>query len=188
MKTFNLFGSKPKEERLLQSNSIPSEYTTTTIVDNEESKEETSNNKHEFITIKWYTGMPIDVIFNYIHKDFEDEGYQDALINSDIQYRETKESIIRNNLKMLFMRISLKYKNDIREISVQIDNAQKSYSLSSASLLQARKETYEDHLEKIAELETLLDANDPKMQTMIESYRRGFTKGIAAITLNFINN
>ena len=86
------------------------------------------------------------------------------------------------------MRISLKYKNDIREISVQIDNAQKSYSLSSASLLQARKETYEDHLEKIAELETLLDANDPKMQTMIESYRRGFLKGIAATSVDFISN
>jgi hypothetical protein len=33
-----------------------------------------------------------------------------------------------------------------------------------------------------------LEANDPKMTTMIESYRRGFLKGIAANAVNFINN
>ncbi|MBR1668711.1 MAG: hypothetical protein IJ693_10625 [Bacteroidaceae bacterium] len=89
---------------------------------------------------------------------------------------------------MLFKRISLRYKNDVREIGVQIENAQKAYALSSASLLQARKETYEEHLAEIAEMERLLDVDDPKMITMIESYRRGFLKGIAAITLKFINN
>ena len=89
---------------------------------------------------------------------------------------------------MLFKRISLRYKSDVREIEVQMRNAQEQYAMSSASLLQARKETYEEHLEEIADMERLLDANDPKMMTMIESYRRGFLKGISAITLKFINN
>ena len=91
-------------------------------------------------------------------------------------------------VKMLFKRISLRYKNDIREIEVQMRNAQESYAMSSASLLQARKETYEEHLAEISEMERLLDDNDPKLMTMIESYRRGFLKGISAITLKFINN
>ena len=34
----------------------------------------------------------------------------------------------------------------------------------------------------------MLDADDPKMTTMIETYRRGFNKGIAAQTAAFINS
>ena len=189
MSIFKMFGSKPKEVNLPPIIESPIELPEAKNEQQDDSqKEEPSENKQKLITIKWGTGMPIDVIFNFIHKDFEDEGYQDALVNSDLQYRETKESIIRNDLKMLFKRISLRYKNDVREIEVQMRNAQEQYAMSSASLLQARKETYEEHLAEISEMEKLLDANDPKMMTMIESYRRGFLKGISAITLKFINN
>lgn len=188
MGLFNLFGSKPKEEIMPPFVETPMELPEDNKEQDDSTKVEPSENKQKIITIKWGTGMPIDVIFNFIHKDFEDEGYQDALVNSDLQYREAKEGIIRNDLKMLFKRISLRYKSDIREIEVQMRNAQESYAMSSASLLQARKETYEEHLAEIAEMERLLDANDPKMMTMIESYRRGFLKGISAITLKFINN
>ena len=152
----------------------------------EDPKEE--EGKKNLITITWGTGMPIDVIFHFIHKNYEEDGYQDALINSDPKYRETKEEIILNDLKMLFMRISLRYKNDIREIDVKIDNAQKSLALSSASMLQARRDTYEEHLNEIQRMQEQLEAKDPKMMTMIESYRRGFLKGVAAATINFISN
>lgn len=188
MGIFNLFGSKPKEENLPPVIETPMELPEANNDQDDSAQEEPSEKKPKLITIKWGTGLPIDVIFNFIHKDFEEEGYQDALINSDLQYRETKEAIIRNDLKMLFKRISLRYKNDIREINVQIDNAQKAFATTSASLLQARMDTYEEHLEEIAEMEDLLDANDPRMITMIESYRRGFLKGISAITRDYINN
>lgn len=189
MSIFKLFGTKHQEVSPAPIIETPVELLEANKEQQDDSnKEEPSENKQKVITIKWGTGMPIDVIFNFIHKDFEDEGYQDALVNSDLQYREAKEGIIRNDLKMLFKRISLRYKSDIREIEVQMRNAQESYAMSSASLLQVRKETYEEHLEEIAEMERLLEANDPKMMTMIESYRRGFLKGISAITLKFINN
>ena len=42
--------------------------------------------------------------------------------------------------------------------------------------------------EQLAEMQEQLKANDPKMTTMIESYRRGFLKGITALTQSFINN
>ena len=37
-------------------------------------------------------------------------------------------------------------------------------------------------------MQGLLEDNDPKMLTMIESYRRGFQKGMAAVAMNFIEN
>ena len=130
--------------------------------------------------------MPIDVIFNFIHKNFEEDGFQDALVNQDTTYRDAKEQMIRNDLEMLFKRIILRYKNDIRLVDVRIDNARKALALSAASDLEALRETYDEHLSEIKEMQDLLEANSPKMTTMIESYRRGFLKGIAATSANFI--
>ena len=182
MGLFNLFGVKQAKNVEM----IPSQTEMIHNVDNDEVTFP-SEEKH-MITITLGTGMPIDIIFNYIHKNFEEEGFQDALVNSDITYRNTKEKIIRNDLEMLFKRIILQYKNDIREISVNIDNAQKAYALAAAGRLQARRETFEEHLAEINKMQQLLDADDPKMITMIESYRRGFQKGISAVSINFIEN
>ena len=188
MTLLSLFGAKPKEE--VEMVPVMTENTTEQdaedVKNSEEDKEE--EEKKHLITITWGTGMPIDVIFHFIHKNYEEDGFQDALINSDITYRDAKEKIIRNDLEMLFKRIVLKYKSDIRMVNVRIDNAQKALALAAASDMAALRETYEEHLTEIQEMQQQLEANDPKMTTMIESYRRGFLKGIAANAVNFINN
>ncbi len=189
MALFKLFGTKPKENDEI----IPAVAEDTQRESNEEvmSTDAQSENEDEtkrIITIKWGTGMPIDVIFGFIHKDFEEEGFQDALVNQDIAYRDAKIIIIRNDLQMLFRRISLRYKSNIREINVRIENSRKAFAFGAASDLEARLATYEEHLAEITEMEDLLAKDDPKMTTMIESYKRGFLKGVSAATINFINN
>lgn len=185
MALFNWFGKKPKKNDQM----IPEVAEPTQEQSNEQdSPKEVEEKKNKVITITWGTGMPIDVIFNFIHKNFEEEGFQDALVNCDITYRDAKEKIIRNDLEMLFKRIVLKYKSNIRMVNVKIENAQKALALAAASDMAALRETYEEHLTEIQEMQQQLEANDPKMTTMIESYRRGFLKGIAANAVNFINN
>lgn len=186
MALFKLFGTMPKENEVTvpaMTENIQEESNENVLVPDDEKKDE-----KRLITITWGTGMPIDVIFNFVHKNFEEEGFQDALVNSDITYRDAKEKIIRNDLEMLFKRIILKYKSDIRIVNIKIENAQKALALAAASNLAALRETYEEHLKEIQEMQSRLEVNDPKMTTMIESYRRGFLKGIAANTVNFINN
>ena len=186
MALFGLFGAKPKENVEM----IPEQTENVQRVENEEtgsSEEEKKDEKH-LITITWGTGMPIDVIFNFIHKNFEEDGFQDALVNCDITYRDAKEKIIRNDLEMLFKRIILKYKSDIRVVNVKIENAHKALALAAVADMEALRATFEEHLTEIQEMQSQLEANDPKMTTMIESYRRGFLKGIAANAVNFINN
>jgi len=186
MALFNLFNSK----QAANSDVIPVGDNNLKVVndENEAPVEEKKDEEKKIITITWGTGMPIDVIFNFIHKNFEEEGFQDALVNCDITYRDAKEKIIRNDLEMLFRRIILKYKGDIRIINVKIENALKALALGAAADLEALRATYEEHLAEIQEMQTQLEADDPKMTTMIESYRRGFLKGIAANAVNFINN
>ncbi|MBP3842478.1 MAG: hypothetical protein J6E29_02410 [Prevotella sp.] len=184
MALFNWFGKKPVENE----QTIPEVVEPIQEQNNEQGSPQENEEKKKIITITWGTGMPIDVIFNFIHKNFEEEGFQDALVNCDITYRDAKEKIIRNDLEMLFRRIILKYKGDIRIINVKIENAHKALALGAAADLEALRATYEEHLAEIQEMQTQLEADDPKMTTMIESYRRGFLKGIAANAVNFINN
>ena len=145
------------------------------------------NGEEEIITIQYGTGMPIDVIYGFINHDYEQDGYQDALVNSDAEYCIAKEKIILNQLNQLFRRILLRYRGEIRDIEVQIANAKSLFALTSASMLDARKETCEEHINEINEMMEKVNAKSSDMMTMIESYRRGFTKGCAAQTANFLN-
>lgn len=187
MKLFSLFNSK----KVANSDLDPVNFDNGQDVNEEEQipMEETKDEeKKNLITITWGTGMPIDVIFNFIHKNFEEEGFQDALVNSDITYRDTKVKIIRYDLEMLFTRITLRYKTDIRMVESKMNNAREAFALGAVAKLDSLKHTYEEHLAEIEDMKELLDADDPKMTTMIESYRRGFMKGVTAATLNFIEN
>lgn len=157
-------------------------------VDEGKKEDRKNGDGSKYITITWGTGQPIDVIFSFIHKNREEEGYQDALVNSDLSYMKAKEEIIRNELKMLFKRISIRYKDNILVLDVQKAKAEAAFISSSVAILQARREIYVEHLAEIEEMEKMLDADDPKMTTMIETYRRGFNKGIAAQTAAFINS
>lgn len=139
------------------------------------------------ITIKYGTGMPIDAIYAYIQDDYEQEGYSDAMCNADMAYKESKKEIIKNGLKMLFEQVRLRYESDIRDISVQIDIVETQGLTTTSMTLKARRDTFNEHLSKINEMESSLDREDKKMMNMIASYERGFLKGISAKSESFIN-
>lgn len=160
-----------------------------TVVDND-SKTLAENKKttNELITITYGTGMPIDVIYAYIGKDYEEDGYEDALVNSSVEYCKTKESIILNRLQQLFRQVSLTYKGEIRNLEVQIENSKSLFNLTSAAMLEARRDTCEEHITEIKQMLEKLKSNAPEMMTMIDSYRRGFSKGVSAQTANFLGS
>lgn len=199
MSIFNLFGHKDHQTEVsgnvleiaspnAATNEEPVLPASEPTIENEKKEKKENGDGSKYITITWGTGQPIDVIFSFIHKNREEEGYQDALINSDLSYMKAKEEIIRNDLKMLFKRISIRYKDNILVLDVQKAKAEAAFISSSVAILQARREIYVEHLAEIEEMEKMLDADDPKMTTMIETYRRGFNKGIAAQTAAFINS
>lgn len=181
MKLKELFGKNPVNQE------VENECLTNEIsVESDTSMMEKTNS--DMITIKYGTEMPIDVIFNFIRRDFESDGYADALVSSDPTYKATKEGMIRNELKMLFTQVGLKYKNDISMIDVEIENYRQACLMTCVSSMQSRRSTFQEHLDKLHEMEEQLDNNDPRMMIMIESYRRGFLKGMAAKMNNVIND
>ena len=134
----------------------------------------------EPVTLHYGTKMPIDAIYAFINKNFEQDGYDDAMCNIDSTYKDSKVSIIKNELKRLFEQVRLRYKNDLRELEVQIDIVEQQGLTNTAASLKARKETFLEHMDAIAKMEAALDKGESQMLSMIDSYERGFLRGLAA--------
>ena len=58
--------------------------------------------------------------------------------------------------------------------------------INTARDLKAQKETYMDHLAEIKKMEEDFDNNQLNM-SVVESYNRGFKRGLAAKTEDYIN-
>ena len=188
MKIFNILKKKPTPQVEMQNETVPQEIKQETQNAPEPTLQPTSNEENkEIITIQYGTGMPIDILYASIHHDYEQEGYQDALINSNAEYCKTKENIILNKLRQLFNQVLLRYRADIRKIDTEITNAKTLFALGTVNMLQAHKETCEEHITEINDMIHKLEAQAPEMMIMIDSYRRGFNKGCTAKTANFLS-
>lgn len=138
--------------------------------------------------IQYGTQMPIDIIYTFIERDYENEGYQDAMCNPDDSYKESKKAMIKHSLKRLFEQVGLRYKSDLRNIEVQIGIMEQQGMANTASTLQARKDTLLEHLSIMSDMEAALDREEQKMMSMIKSYERGFLKGLAAKSDSLLRN
>lgn len=122
-------------------------------------------------------GYPIDVIYSFINRDYHRIGFEDALVNGSKEYSNTRQSIIRNELKTLFLQVTHTYNERIGNIEQKVDEAESNMLMTVANRLRRTLTTYNEHVDTIRQMEEWLDADDPRMTQMLASYRMGFTKG-----------
>lgn len=186
MAFFNWFGkSKPQ---VAENGDKDDEDKSLPEIKREDFVDDSDPKNDERIIIRYGTGMPIDLIYAYIDKDYEQVGYDDAICNVDNTYKESKKEIIHNGLKRLFEQVRLKYRGDLRDLDVQIGIVEQQGMINTAEALKARKETFLEHLKTINEMEQCLDKKETQMYSMIYSYERGFYRGLAARAQSYLNN
>lgn len=66
-------------------------------------------NEEKPMTFSHATGWPIDVIYGYLHKNYESKGFDDAMLKSDLAFRDLNMSLIKNKILMVFREINLNY-------------------------------------------------------------------------------
>lgn len=108
MGIFNIFNRRSDNGAKL-SVSLP-------VIEPTEAKEEIKSvetpvvaptNKEKPMTISYATGWPIDVVYGYLHKNYEDKGFQDAMLKSDLAFKDINMRLIRNKILMVFREINL---------------------------------------------------------------------------------
>ena len=179
MGLFNwLFGAKPVgQETPVEVEKVKPEIREEDFIDNTDPENQKLDNVYQ---VSYGTGFAIDAIYGFIKRDFEQKGFEDAMVNPENSYKESGMLLVKNELKQLFEQVRLKYRGDLRLLQVQIDNLEKQGLPYQAANLYARKETYLEHMKKIDDMEQKLEIEEASMMTPIYTYERGFLKGLSA--------
>ncbi|WP_026902431.1 hypothetical protein [Pedobacter glucosidilyticus] len=124
----------------------------------------------------------ITLLFQFLERNHESKGYDDALINPDTMHLQQNIEALKNDLERTIKKIKTFYEDFIREINFHIESRSRSGMVDTVEELTVKKDTALSHIQQILEIEE--DAKNDKGlgQGVIISYTRGFRNGLAAIS------
>ena len=146
-----------------------------------ETKKEDSEKKP--LTVSFATGWPIDIIYGYLHKNYEEKGFNDAMVKSDLAFRDMNMSIIRNKILMVFREINLNYDVMKRDIETRMETCTAAGLLTTLADLEKQMAIINTHKEELRQLEQDFRNNANEASVPLQSYDCGFLRGIATITM-----
>lgn len=124
----------------------------------------------------------IELLFDFLDKNHETKGYEDALMNPDVKHLEQNIEALKNQLERTLRRVKTFYEDFIKEIDFHIDSRSRSGMVDVVDELKMKKSIAESHVQKVLEIETEHHSNRGDSQGMIISYTRGFMNGLSAIS------
>lgn len=184
MGLFNIFGKKNDESKVMSislPNAEPAEVKAE--VENVAVTQEDKNNEKKPLTVSYATGWPIDVIYGYLHKNYENKGFDDAMLKSDLTFRDLNMSLIKNKILMVFREVNLNYDVMKQDMQTRIDNCNAAGLLTTVSELEKNLATINSHKEELRQLEVDFRNNANEVSIPLQSYNCGFLRGIASIQI-----
>ena len=124
----------------------------------------------------------INVLFAFLDKNYEAKGYDDSLVNPDNTHLEQNIEALKNDLERTIRRVKTFYQDFIRTINFHIASRGRSGMVDTVEELTVKKETAENHITQVLEIEDQAKNNKGVGQGIIISYTRGFRNGLAAIS------
>ena len=135
------------------------------------------------LTVSYATGWPIDVIYGYLHKNYEEKGFNDAMIKSDLAFRDINMNIIRNKILMVFREVNLNYDVMRKDIETRMETCSAAGLLTTLSDLENQASIISAHKAELEKLEQDFRSNANEASVPLQSYDCGFLRGIATIAL-----
>ncbi len=87
----------------------------------------------------------------------------------------------------MFKQVSIKYNDVLRELDFQITTRTQAGLVDLVRQLESKKETYLQHIKELNQMKQDFIDQKPYMTGMLLSYDKGFSKGLAAISLEKMN-
>lgn len=130
----------------------------------------------------------INLLFQFLERNFEKKGYEDALINPDTTHLEQNIAGLKNELERTIRKVKTFYEDFIREIDFHISSRTRSGMIDTVEELNVKKGTAESHVRQVLEIEQEASESRGVAQGIVLSYTRGFRNGLAAISHHSIMN
>lgn len=186
MSFFKLFNKK--EEKPNMTIALPvseqSQSDVNEVIENITSQNEESKCS---LTVSYATGWPIDVIYGYLHKNYEAKGFEDAMVKTDLAFRDMNINIIRNKILMVFREINLNYDVLKNELDARIENCNAAGLLTTVSEIERNIAIIDTHKVELQKLESDFRNNTNEASIPLQSYECGFLRGISTIALSITN-
>ena len=139
--------------------------------------------KQQPLTVSYATGWPIDVIYGYLHKNYEQKGFDDALVKSDLAFRDMNANIIRNKILMVFREINLNYDVMRQDLQTRLETCSAAGLLTTVSDIEKRISIIDTHKSELHRLENDFCNGKNEASIPLQSYECGFLRGIATIAM-----
>ena len=136
------------------------------------------------LTVSYATGWPIDIIYGFLHKNYEEKGFNDAMMKNDLAFRDMNMAIIRNKILMIFREVNLNYDVMKKDIETRMDTCNAAGLLTTLSELNKQMSIIITHKSELEQLEKDFRNNANEASVPLQSYDCGFLRGIAAITMS----
>lgn len=157
------------------------------VVTNSQTANEGTEEKKP-LTVSYATGWPIDVIYGYLHKNYEEKGFEDAMLRNDLAFRDMNMGIIRNKILMAFREINLNYDVMKSDLESRIYTCRAAGLLTTVSEIEMSMTIIKTHKEELRQLEEDFKNNANEASIPLKSYDCGFLRGIATIALSNSGN
>lgn len=184
MSIFN-FWNKKKENSSAMITTLPVMNPSMSAAEEVETNQEapSATTEKKTLTVSYATGWPIDVIYGYLHKNNEERGFNDAMVNSDLAFRDKNMNIIRNKILMVFREINLNYDVKKHDLEIRMETCNAAGLLTTVSQLEKEMSTIMAHKSELKELENNFRNSENEASIPLETYECGFLRGIATIAL-----
>lgn len=126
--------------------------------------------------------LGINQLYDFLDKNYESKGYDDALVNPDTTHMEQNITALKNDLERVIRKVKTFYEDYIREINFHISSRSRSGMIDTVEELTVKKEIAEDHIKQVVEIEDQAKNNQGVGFGIVISYSRGFKNGLAAIS------
>lgn len=127
-------------------------------------------------------------IFDRIRRDYELEGYNDALGTADNKYRDDNISIIKLDLIADIQEAEIDIKEYLKEVEFHIQSRKKADLHDLVEELESKKEICLERLKTMDGIKKDVENETGSATRIILAYKRGFNKGLAALSVANILN
>ncbi|HEX8334102.1 MAG TPA: hypothetical protein VF622_15890 [Segetibacter sp.] len=183
MGLFNFFNNKNRHTNGVEIQSLPNNQPKPEILENVfiENAKPVDNAFNERTQVQSIDNG-IYFLYQFLEKNHEAKGYDDALVNPDNTHLEQNVESLKSDLERTIRKVKTFYEDSIREINFHISSRGRSGMIDTVEELTMKKETAETHLNQVEEIKDDAINNRGLGQGIIISYTRGFRNGLAAIS------
>jgi hypothetical protein len=124
----------------------------------------------------------LQYLYSFLLKDYETDGYNDAISNPDMSHMDNKVKLIRRRLDITIAQVTTYYDNLLRNINFHIESRSRNGMVDIVGELNSKKTSIEEELLKVHQIEKDAKLEAGLSEALIMSYTLGFTNGYAAIS------